>query len=786
MANMGRQRKKHGGTFSAETHHRQLAEQHGDVEREVQALVDRITTIVCAHAPLDLLAKCHLYMGGVRAGKFLESAAETDDMVALRLPEYVQSIIVSSPPAGNAEITGTTFKELVELVEKLYVKLTLEYAVTSTAVRRQNMDKFSQPLDSMRIQQHMRWLAIRGQRYLQHDFLFLRQFLSGHSAVFEKVFGVTADDIVIGIEKLNVALSGAALNIGTPELHREWESRYMAAVYEIGRRQTAGDVGPYPTPQELAEQISGEVGFDPTIPPDPQLLTTRATSGEPFDVLAITGLPKALISRLALSPGEDPTFFSGEHPGWPNQQLPIMSRPFLKLGDRYYAFETATFFDQIFHNLREAVTGGDRKLEQRWEQQQKEDTEEAALDILEELLPGASRQATYFYDYLDEKSGEMRFAEADGFLLYARNLVLVEVKGGRASHRAPSGNLASYLKGMGKLTADPVAQAERFLRELARTGEVVLRDEHRNVIGKLEVADFDRSHIIAVTLDYVSDVTANVQGQDVLRVGHTYPTWIVNFADLWITRDLIDHPVQFLHFLDQRAEAQAVPTLQMNDEIHHLALYFRENRYAERYALKGHTDRISFFGLTDDFDAHYHGLPDATKPGQNLPALFGEMLAALSRPDLPEHVRAGKYLLNLPFDSRIGLEKQLQQVVQQRLEAVDTLDTRGRYPITLSVRRIGVDDEAELRAHTLGVMYAMGDTERLLLRVTLDGAGHVIDVVPTLLTQADVAEADAEELRSISMGRIKPVLPRERVAKIGRNSPCPCGSGQKYKRCCGS
>jgi SWIM/SEC-C metal-binding protein len=23
------------------------------------------------------------------------------------------------------------------------------------------------------------------------------------------------------------------------------------------------------------------------------------------------------------------------------------------------------------------------------------------------------------------------------------------------------------------------------------------------------------------------------------------------------------------------------------------------------------------------------------------------------------------------------------------------------------------------------------------------------------------------------------------VTKIGRNEPCPCGSGQKYKKCCG-
>ncbi len=27
--------------------------------------------------------------------------------------------------------------------------------------------------------------------------------------------------------------------------------------------------------------------------------------------------------------------------------------------------------------------------------------------------------------------------------------------------------------------------------------------------------------------------------------------------------------------------------------------------------------------------------------------------------------------------------------------------------------------------------------------------------------------------------------PRRSVAKIGRNDPCPCGSGKKYKKCCG-
>ena len=35
-------------------------------------------------------------------------------------------------------------------------------------------------------------------------------------------------------------------------------------------------------------------------------------------------------------------------------------------------------------------------------------------------------------------------------------------------------------------------------------------------------------------------------------------------------------------------------------------------------------------------------------------------------------------------------------------------------------------------------------------------------------------------------GKMNPKQPPRSVAKIGRNDPCPCGSGKKYKKCCGA
>jgi len=31
----------------------------------------------------------------------------------------------------------------------------------------------------------------------------------------------------------------------------------------------------------------------------------------------------------------------------------------------------------------------------------------------------------------------------------------------------------------------------------------------------------------------------------------------------------------------------------------------------------------------------------------------------------------------------------------------------------------------------------------------------------------------------------KRIIIQEKTKKVGRNDPCPCGSGLKYKKCCG-
>ena len=48
----------------------------------------------------------------------------------------------------------------------------------------------------------------------------------------------------------------------------------------------------------------------------------------------------------------------------------------------------------------------------------------------------------------------------------------------------------------------------------------------------------------------------------------------------------------------------------------------------------------------------------------------------------------------------------------------------------------------------------------------------------------EVAKITGEGFADGKAEKKKPVTVRN-TAKIGRNDPCPCGSGKKYKKCCG-
>jgi uncharacterized protein YecA (UPF0149 family) len=60
---------------------------------------------------------------------------------------------------------------------------------------------------------------------------------------------------------------------------------------------------------------------------------------------------------------------------------------------------------------------------------------------------------------------------------------------------------------------------------------------------------------------------------------------------------------------------------------------------------------------------------------------------------------------------------------------------------------------------------------------TIYSAGAVLRMIKS-------GEMDSEDMRYVRPMVVPPTATQRAMAMVGRNDPCPCGSGQKFKRCC--
>lgn len=67
---------------------------------------------------------------------------------------------------------------------------------------------------------------------------------------------------------------------------------------------------------------------------------------------------------------------------------------------------------------------------------------------------------------------------------------------------------------------------------------------------------------------------------------------------------------------------------------------------------------------------------------------------------------------------------------------------------------------------------------------------HYEKVIEKLIEETSVPESERAaimlaQLEADMNGTSRKVPEKDMSAKVGRNDPCPCGSGKKYKKCCG-
>jgi hypothetical protein len=252
-----------------------------------------------------------------------------------------------------------------------------------------------------------------------------------------------------------------------------------------------------------------------------------------------------------------------------------------------------------------------------------------------------------------------------------------------------------------------------------------------------------------------------------------------------VIAEMLPTPLYFTDYLVKRARVAG--RLNISHELVGLSWYLKKNL---------HIEEDEFFMVTDDIMVELDlamavrrlGIEgEATPSGQltrfaGTPA--GKILDHVNTSDRPDVHRLGELILGMGSDAAETLNDGIRRVL-----AASKRDGR-KHNVTMGLQGGGGitihcnPEEAEEATRLLASHAAM----RKYVQKADRWYGVLIDVQgePMFLTGLEFPwtfdselEADARpfRVRSVTHSFIG-------KRKIGRNEPCPCGSGKKYKKCC--
>lgn len=762
-----------------------LADQHPKICKEIDELVLRIADKVSLFSPLPLLHRA--YWEYLPSAMGIASEIEIgQEAIEKRLTvEYLQSMICAVTPQENQkeQPTDEEWSLLTADICSLYKKISSEYFLSHHAWAKHNSPSFDERQEKYSVQAQLHWIAVRGDRYLIHDLPHFQDLLLPHDDELKKLFGLSYQQILVGLEQVIRNFTR-----GPWDAAEELDTFRDKTLEALGKyiEETDAIDEPAALMDKVIEQNSWQEWRD-------EVMGNFLGYGL-FDMGTATGWPHKLLDCISWKPGEDSEFLAeGKFRGWPLRVLPIWKRPFLKIDDRYYLFGIYQVTDHGYRVFQRAILNQDPDYRETWNTRQKEVSEKLPFDLLSRLLPNATAYRSVYYQWATGGNKKRQWCETDGLLLYDDHLIVIEVKAGAFTHTPPSTDFPAYINSLEALLRSPSEQTARFCDYLQSAPQVAIYDSEHRKVADLVHGDFRHITRCCVTLDQLTEFAARAENlhEIGINVGNA-PVWTISVDDLRVFADVIDNPLVFCHFLEERARAFLSSALQTDDELDHLALYLAHNRYST-YAEDFDFDKpVRWHGYREGLDRFFSskvGGEAAERPGQPIPSRLKEIIHTLVDTNTPGRCKASAWLLDMGGEFRDQSNELINQTLdeQEQAKRPKPVTCIGDIPVTFYCSIDGVikHDDHLVRMHTLATLQLAHEPERLALKLDYSSERILKAVTPLFFSAKDINSNEIGELDSYAQRmiekRFNARLTRGGKKKIGRNELCPCGSGKKYK-----
>lgn len=510
------------------------------------------------------------------------------------------------------------------------------------------------------------------------------------------------------------------------------------------------------------------------------------------DIEKITKWPKKFIKQLSFSLGEYNQFAHKDFEFWPVLSLPIQKKPFIEIDGRYYCFAYYNLFDNIYRILQKLLFETNVSNKDAWEKIQKETSENAIASLFDNLLPGCK---IFLDNYYPEKESLKRMNENDILIEYENSLFIVEVKAGSFSPVPAIINYQSHLSSYKSLVEKADQQCQRTLGYLKRQNNSPIYDKDKQLKKSFQMDQYDYIYTFCVTIDDFNEFAAKAEKLNKINI--TTGTIVISIEDLRTYKDYFNLPFIFLNFLENRKKATQIEALRLTDELDHLGMYIYHNMYPKTMSGSKKNTVIQAWGYRQELDEYFMSLWSGNiknRPESEIDSLRLGLLSLLSEKELDKKLIFSNFLLDFSTegaqqfsDSILYLQKRQSQL--KRMIPSIAAGEDCRYVIFVKQPELESYPFEGMLKYCDG-MLAYGNFQKLLLiYLHADLQGNITDLwfeerkkenIPS-----DKIVSLTEHGKETFNTRFKTVQISSGKKKLGRNDRCPCGSGLKYKKCCG-
>ncbi len=743
-------------------------EKYDDIKTEIDKKVALIRDKVVSCNPIQLLS----FLSDMGLLKLINISSEFQisgqDIPIARATEYVQSILVSSTnqyvETNEYVDPSGFFSEILKDIEELHQLIQQFYFSWGSKLQDYEPNISSDIIHNV-IESQMMYL-VRGQRYQVFEVEYYKGLLCEHDMIFKELFNLSSNEIIEGIKKLQYALAQGKVDV-INQMHKLLDEFDGIEEDLISQKYQH-------TAQYFYESLFG----------------TKLR-----DVIQVTSWPEKFVKELSWDLGEEKSFYNRtEFAGWPIIDLPINKRPFITIKDKYYCFDYYSFVDNFYRALQKMV----KRLMPSyvWSDYQQVASENLVENIFEQMLPGC---ITYTANYYPVNGSIKQAAENDLIVIYDNVIIIVEVKAGSFVFTPPLTDFEAHVKSYKSLIEKADWQCKRTKDYLMSKDYPEIYDELHEIKAKLDMTNISEVFMMSVTIDNINAVAAKAEKMNFLQLKSNAIS--IGVDDLMVYKEYFNSPLQFLHFLKQRSLATLNDKLALNDELDHLGMYISHNYYTFQTDIISKNTIGNFIGYREELDNYFSKLynqqSNSKKPLPNIPELFLQILCYLEENEIPNRSSIANYLLNFASDAKedfcgkidyvLDRQRQLKHVVP--IHAAGTGDSL-RY--TCFVNQIDIVNKSfeEKRAYTLASLMKNEESERHIIDIYFNVEDKFEKINVKRYTKDDILDDEIEELKelgeSIAQKRMSNYKQQNKGKfKIGRNQLCPCGSGKKYKRCCG-